>query len=300
MTNKSKDIYNKIFHDLFEIMENFNIKTNKICKRIMSDFEYALRNSIKINFPNSKLNGCYFHFIKILWEKAKKLSLCNKLMIKNTKLLIFLFKILSFVESDNKSSFYEQIKNYFGKLENKYDKFINYFDKNWYNSKFINFDTLNQKEYLYRTNNYIENFHKQLNDAINGFHPKISYLVEKLKTFTIKSYHIYIESIVNNKEEKYEKYSVINDILNFIIKYNRKYGTKLNANMIIQGEEETITDIDILCKNVLELLFDVEGGKNELNEKEEILKECHGNNILDFEPVLVTDYAEKIKLYEEN
>ena len=43
-------------------------------------------------------------------------------MIKNTKLLIFLFKILPFVESDNKSSFYEQIKNYFGKLENKYDK----------------------------------------------------------------------------------------------------------------------------------------------------------------------------------
>jgi len=60
----------------------------------MSYFEFALRNSIKINFPNSKLNGCYFHFVKILWEKAKKLSSCNKLMIKNTKLLIFLFKIL--------------------------------------------------------------------------------------------------------------------------------------------------------------------------------------------------------------
>ena len=86
--------------------------------------------------------------------------------------LIFLFKILPFVESDNKSSFYEQIKNYFGKLENKYDKFINYFEENRYNSKYINFDTLNQKEYLCRTNNYIENFHKQLNEAINGFHPK--------------------------------------------------------------------------------------------------------------------------------
>ena len=95
--------------------------------------------------------------------------------------------------------------------------------------------------------------------------------MEKLKTFTIKGYHIYIESIVNNKDEKYEKYSVINDILNFTRKYNRQYGTKLNANMIIQGEKETITDIDILCKNVLELLFDVEGGKNELNEKEDIL-----------------------------
>ena len=57
--------------------------------------------------------------------------------------------------------------------------------------------------------------------------------MEKLKTFNIKGYHIYIESIVNNNEEKYEKYGVIIDILNFIRRYNRQYGTKLNANMII-------------------------------------------------------------------
>ena len=55
--------------------------------------------------------------------------------------------------------------------------------------------------------------------------------------------------------------------MNFIRKFNRQYGTKLNANMMKQGEEETITYIDILCKNILELLFDVEGGKNKLNEK---------------------------------
>ena len=57
--------------------------------------------------------------------------------------------------------------------------------------------------------------------------------MEKLKTFNIKGYHIYIESIVNNNEEKYEKYGVIIDILNFIRRHNRQYGTKLNANMII-------------------------------------------------------------------
>ena len=191
----------------------------------------------------------------------------------------------------NKSSFYE-VKKFFGRLDNTYNKFIDYFDKNWYCSKFINFDSLNQKEYMYRTNNYIENFHKQLNDSINGFHPKLSYLAEKLKEFTIKGYHVYIESIVNNKEEKYEKYSVINDILNFIMKYNKKYGSTFNANIIIQGEGETIADIDNLCKKVLELLYDVEGGKNELNEKEEILDESKANNILDIE--------KEISEFEEN
>ena len=283
MSSKSEIIYNKIFTDLIDIMENFNIKRNNICKLIMSDFECALRKSMKKFFPYSKLNGCYFHFVKILWEKAKQLSLCNKSKIKNTKLLIFLFKTLPFIESDNKSIFYDQIKNFFSKLDNQYDKFITYFEKNWYNSKYIYLDAINQKEYLYRTNNYIENFHKQLNEEIEGFHPKISYLVDKLKLFTIKGYQFYIESIINKKEEKYEKYSIINDILNFIAKFNKKYHISLNANMIIQGEGETISDIDNVCKKVLELLFDVEDGKTGLNEKEDILNESKGNNILDLE-----------------
>ena len=91
ITNKSEDIYNKIFHNLFEIMENINIKINKICKRIMCDFENSLRKSLKKNFPSSILNGCYFHFLKILWEKAKNLSLCNKSNIKNIKLVLIFY-----------------------------------------------------------------------------------------------------------------------------------------------------------------------------------------------------------------
>ena len=46
-------------------------------------------------------------------------------------------------------------------------------------------------------------------------------LVEKLKNFTINGYQIYIESIVNYKEEKYIKYSVIDDILLFISKFKK-------------------------------------------------------------------------------
>ena len=50
MSSKSEIIYNKIFTDLIDIMESFNIKINNICKLIMSDFECALRKSIKM-FP---------------------------------------------------------------------------------------------------------------------------------------------------------------------------------------------------------------------------------------------------------
>ena len=54
----------------------------------MVDFEKSLINAIKKNFPETIINGCFFHYIKLLWKKAKSLSLCNKNNLKNTKLVI--------------------------------------------------------------------------------------------------------------------------------------------------------------------------------------------------------------------
>ena len=115
---------------------------------------------------------------------------------------------------------------------------------------------MNQGEYLFRTNNYIESFHKNLNDSLNSFHPKISYLVEKLKNFTINGYQIYIESIVNNKEEKYIKYSVIDDILLFISKFKKKYKIDLEPNIIIQEESDISKDIESICQKILDFFYD--------------------------------------------
>lgn len=44
----------------------------------MIDFEKALQNSIKKNFPGCAVNGCFFHFNKLLWHKAKNLGLSIK------------------------------------------------------------------------------------------------------------------------------------------------------------------------------------------------------------------------------
>ena len=102
---------------------------------------------------------------------------------------------------------------------------------------------MNQGEYLFRTNNYIESFHKNLNDSLNSFHPKISYLVEKLKNFT-------------NKEEKYIKYSVIDDILLFISKFKKKYKIDLEPNIIIQEESDISKDIESICQKILDFFYD--------------------------------------------
>lgn len=44
----------------------------------MVDFELGLINSIRDNFKDSIINSCYFHYTKLLWNKAKYFGLCKK------------------------------------------------------------------------------------------------------------------------------------------------------------------------------------------------------------------------------
>lgn len=86
--------------------------------------------------------------------------------MKETKLFEFLLKMLPYIKYDNKKNYYKDICNYFTKIDTGFKKFIIYYDKNWINTQFINFDCISQNEYYFRTNNYIENFHRLLNDTL--------------------------------------------------------------------------------------------------------------------------------------
>lgn len=64
MTNKSYFSYYMAFSIIKEIMENHKLKFIKDNIMIMSDFELSLHKAIIEMFPNFKLKGCYFHYIK--------------------------------------------------------------------------------------------------------------------------------------------------------------------------------------------------------------------------------------------
>jgi hypothetical protein len=44
----------------------------------MIDFEVDLQKDIRNNFPNALISGYFFHFVKFLLEKVKKLYLYKK------------------------------------------------------------------------------------------------------------------------------------------------------------------------------------------------------------------------------
>ena len=247
MSNKTERIYTLVLKNILNILESFNIDINSITKYMMSDFEKSLRNSIKNAFPQSILDGCYFHYTKLLWHQAKLLGLCKKRLIKKTKIFLFLLKLYPYIKYDDKKDFYTDIEKIY-EHDNEYKNFLKYFKKNWADSDFTKMDILKREEYLNRTNNYLESFHNYLNNTLEAFHPKISYLIEKLKFITIKKYDEYKNSIKKPKMPKHKKFSIIEDIYKFITNYNEKYKTKLNAKLIIQSDEEDMENIFNISK----------------------------------------------------
>lgn len=92
MPNKSLDLYWHIFTYIKFILERYSIKYDFSKTYFMMDFEKASRKAFKLVFPESHLRGCYFHYIKSLWNKAKKEGLTKGKLKLDTFVLIFSFK----------------------------------------------------------------------------------------------------------------------------------------------------------------------------------------------------------------
>ena len=58
-----------------------NIKVDLKEVSFMSDFEYGIRKALNEVFKDY---GCYFHFVKNLWAKAKKIGLFKKELKQST------------------------------------------------------------------------------------------------------------------------------------------------------------------------------------------------------------------------
>lgn len=102
-------LYKNIFRDIKLILEDNDYDINDITDQFMLDFEEGLQKSIKTIFPKVKINGCHFHYVKILWEKAKQYGLCSKKDIKYTKILLFLLKLLPYLAIDERSELFNKI-----------------------------------------------------------------------------------------------------------------------------------------------------------------------------------------------
>jgi hypothetical protein len=78
MTNKSYLSYKKIFREIKDLIKQYNIDISFDRIIFKCDFEKSLLKSIREEFEKVKICGCFFHFIKSLWKKARNLGLTKK------------------------------------------------------------------------------------------------------------------------------------------------------------------------------------------------------------------------------
>ena len=301
MTHKSEFSYRMIFNNLNIIIKAKKIEFNFEKKHIMTDFEHALRNILKELYPNCYLEGCFFHYSKALWKKAKKIGLINKNSIKITRFIIFAYKMYPFMNMKDKEIFLKSINKYIEKEKDnkKLKKLSNYFHKNWEKSNFIDFDSIDNSKIKHRTNNQVELFHRNLNQIIENSHPKISYLLDKLKLVIINKYNDYL--IFDNKKINIDvkKYDIFNDIFNFVKKFSKKYKLNFNFDLLLQLEENSLNDLRKICDNILEEIYDISFLSEEEAGEDENEEEFKENN----EEELFEENKEKIeeeKKEEEN
>ena len=61
-----------------------------------------------------------FHYVKILWEKAKRFGLSTKVDIKVTKILLFILKLMPYIQYEERVELLTKIEDFY----NNNDKFI--------------------------------------------------------------------------------------------------------------------------------------------------------------------------------
>lgn len=128
MSHKSEFLYLKLFETINQICLDFNIKLNMNMKTCITDFEKGLRKILRNLYERINLRGCYFHYVKALWSKAKKLGLCGVRKIQITKLIIFGLKVLTLQSRKCQEAMIKEISHFVDELEDNsiFKKFISY------------------------------------------------------------------------------------------------------------------------------------------------------------------------------
>ena len=251
MTNKSYNSYIKIFQEIKFLLENYDLPWKYNDAKFMCDFEKSLMNSLKKEFKNSKINGCYFHYIKSLWKKVRKLGLTKSKYIDSTKIIVFALKIYPFILDKNKEKYMNEIFEYAKSKSKDYNSFIKYYIKNWSQSNFLKFYLINNGEIINRTNNYFESFHHKLNQTIGMSYPRISILTEELIDLSIEYYISYVEKIFENNLNNKENISIYNDILNFLRKFFVKYDKNIDVKLLLQDSGETRKNFEDITNDIV-------------------------------------------------
>jgi len=130
MTSKTEIAYSYVFRFVKTILQSHNYSPK--VTQFMSDFKAPMRKKFREVFPSVEIHGCYFHFVKALWQKAAKIGMKQKKLRQDSKILMILLKFLAHIEDQQqRESFWNKIDVIFKGKNPKFAYFLKYFKSNW-------------------------------------------------------------------------------------------------------------------------------------------------------------------------
>lgn len=130
LSRKSQAAYKHIFEYIKNNVVDFNPNS------ITTDYETALRNAIKIVYPQAKFVGCWFHFIQAVQRNSKSIPNFIRHIRRNEKSfrLYKKFLLLPLLKETDLLVGWKILQNealLLNESTNIFEKFIKYFERQW-------------------------------------------------------------------------------------------------------------------------------------------------------------------------
>ncbi|KII67378.1 hypothetical protein RF11_05144 [Thelohanellus kitauei] len=174
LTGKNEYLYRKLFSEIISLLEY-----RWMPSIITVDFERSLISSVKREFPQSRITGCYFHLKQALFRKLTKIC-CDFNLVG---LILSKIELLTVIPLEEISMAIRYLKEILPQTDTS-TLFWQYFENTWirrYDPSLWNISTVDEYQISGRTNNCLERYNRRLNDFFANAHPNIASFVTVIR-----------------------------------------------------------------------------------------------------------------------
>jgi len=180
LPNKQQATYNRMFMMVKEAALNLGLELTP--SSVLSDFEQALINSVRLNFPTAQYRRCYYHYSQAIWRKVQASGLQEEYKAEDEILKSFVQKTaaICFIPPAYVRVAWQGLQHEAPDID-RIDDFVEYFDRTWINGQY-RISQWNYYDYHGpRTNNHVEGWHSQLKKIVGKSHPNIFEIVDVMR-----------------------------------------------------------------------------------------------------------------------
>lgn len=178
LADRTTEAYCDMFAAIKRRMATLGLEWNP--ETIVVDFEPAMLNALRVHFPNSNVQGCYFHHTQAIWRHVQQLGLTTVYRdVPAVKKHVRKLMALAFLPVVAVRPAFYQLKDDPIVEEHGLEELFAYFERTWLGT----FKPIlwNVHDKSLRTNNRLEGWHHRFNRYLGKHHPGVFEFILALK-----------------------------------------------------------------------------------------------------------------------